>query len=252
VRVVNCFKSCLEKEVQNEISSAKEAQIALELYEDCIDLCSGIINYMFKKYDRKIMSHTNSSILLIANHLLISSQAIRVLTLKGYYYEVEVLSRSYAEGIGLSIFLFENVEEAEKWYAGKKIDVTTIKLFNLIPKFFYSFEETNEMNVLYGELCNYVHHNLPALSDFLRLSKSERYVSDGEKMFGAPICQTPFDFDKEYVNGLPCYPLLLSYVLMKTLYKEFNKKQKKAFMKQWVNLSRKWVNIDAQAEDQTR
>lgn len=242
MRALNFFRECLKIEEQNEILSAKEIGKALKLYEDCFNLCSDIKDHVFDQTILNPFNESKISALLITNRLLLSSQSIRTLTLKGYHYESLVLQRSYVEGLGLSVFLSENLEEAKRWLEGKRIKVSTFKLFQKFSETLYRKLDP-EIGSLYQFLCDHVHTNIQAVIHFLDLVNVENLVLEGRKIKKVPIRVSPFDFDKREVAGIPSFPLVLSTVLLEVFSEKIDEKQKKAFLKRFQDLFREFEQI---------
>ena len=105
-------------EDKNELLANKEAGKSLELYNYFIGFCSEILEDLMDLSSKKLMDIPKTASLLIANRLKISSQAIRILILKGYYDEALILERSFYEGLGLCCHVSNNYKDAKNWCKG--------------------------------------------------------------------------------------------------------------------------------------
>jgi hypothetical protein len=219
----------LEEEDQTTRKTIRKFKKELELYERSFNLCSETIDYLCSRTKRKLMdSSAKEVILVILPRIIQSLQSIRVLILKGYYYDALILDRSYFEAVGLCAYLSLNEEEAENWLEGKELGVSSIKLLDYIPKLLEKSDSEVNLKPVYGQLCDYVHTNAEAVVSL---------VSDwhSKKLGKISLRFTP-TFNESKVPQIASRTTLLCIVLREIFKNELAKERKSRiaeFLKQF-------------------
>ena len=107
--------------------------------------------------------------ILISAKLLLSSKALLNLSLNGYLYEANVLSRTMLEDfLRLQCFL-KDKKSADKWLKGK---LKLKKVRRIVPE----FSLQGDFKLLYDTLCDYVHTNPHSLASLTEVSDEGMYV----------------------------------------------------------------------------
>ena len=101
--------------------------------------------------------------ILISAKLLQSSKALLNLSLNGYEYQANVLSRMMLEDFLLLKCFIKNEKSAEKWLKGN-LNLKEAKC--IVAEFFLD----ENFNWLYNKLCDYVHTNPPSFSSLTEAS----------------------------------------------------------------------------------
>jgi hypothetical protein len=229
VIILNFVKQCLTREKQNEKLSISEMGDILKLYEDTVDLCFETLYNISGRTSGKLLDEEKATSFLIAIRILSALQSIRHLTVKGYYYQASVLMRSFFESLGLCIYLSKHLEEAERWIEGKKLNITSIDLFEYIPKTLFDKYDSN-LRAVYGMLCDYVHTNYIAVCESTFIPDNfDIVLLDGKERVHARI-SIPSEFDGEKIKQMPYFPLLFLATLLKTFQKgRWNTKTRKLY-----------------------
>lgn len=191
-----------------------------EFYERSINLVYDITVYLCGLTKSKPFSGSKSVIHLMLPRLLGTTQSIRLLNLKGYYYDEKILGRSFLENLGLCAYLTRNEEEAKNWLAGKDIHVPKIKLYNEFASFLDEQMEKYEKEgqAEYGQLSYYVHADVRAIApSFFRFGKVDFNKRRVNMMF------PPF-YRKDNVSPVALFPITLLIVIMKVFKDELENK----------------------------
>ncbi|MBA7470394.1 hypothetical protein ES707_05679 [subsurface metagenome] len=156
-------------------------------------------------------------ILIITTRIIQSMQAIRVLNLKGYYYDLRVLERCLLENMGLCAYFALNEEETEKWIKGKN-KIARIRLIDYIS-LLVGIKEGGWIPI-YGKLSGYVHTNLRSIASLIVDIDPE----------GISFQVTPI-FDKEKVSEISLYPTVMLIILARIFRDELTKTRKARIMR---------------------
>jgi len=144
-------------------------------------------------------------------------QSIRVLNLKGYYYDVKVLERCLLESMGLCAYFALNEEETENWIRGKD-NIAKIKLVDYTSLL---LGVKGRRGVpFYGKLSGYVHTKVRAIASLIVDIDPE----------GISFQLTPI-FDKEKVSEISWYPTLMLAILRRIFLDELSEKRKGEIMR---------------------
>lgn len=186
-----------------------------EFYKHALNLLHEIAECIFhskpiRNFDSKF------AIITMLPRLIGTIQSIRVLTVKGYYYDAVILERSVVENLGLCVYITKNEKEATKWLSGKDIRMPKINLFG---EFFSlvsgdAVKKDHKWEALYGKLSQYVHATLKAIGPtyVANIGDIEDHTSKVEYEF------PPF-FDKKLVTNFAVYPML-TLIMLVELFKE--------------------------------
>ena len=198
----------------------------LILYEHAFNLLLEMINHI---HDRKMPENplplVKSAIMLIVPRIVQSLQSIRDLTLKGYYYDLSVVQRSFIESIGLCAYLSQNPEkEALNWLKGKNVSVAKINLLHYAGKLLKDTKtDTKRAKALYGRLCNYAHANVRALVSLLSKIESPNLTIG---TFYVPV------FDEKQVECIAPWTIFTLAVLKEIFYDELAERKRNKITKQ--------------------
>lgn len=192
-----------------------------ELYERSFNLLLETVDYLcdLTTKDKPFGSMAKDAIMFIMPRIVQSMQSIRILKLKGYYYDASVLERGLMESMGLCAYFALNDKEAENWLKGKDVKIAKIKLFEYVPTLLK--KDARGAKSLYGELCRYVHSNIRAI---MSLVVRQPETQDLRLRFGP-------EFDKEKMDEIADYPMLMSIVLMQIFKDELTEKRKEDIMR---------------------
>lgn len=197
----------------------------LTLYEHTFNLLLEMIMHICdRKMPENPLSDVKSAIMLIVPQIVQSLQSIRDLTLKGYYYNLSVVQRSFIESIGLCAYLSQNPEEVWKWLKGKHVSVAKINLLHYATKLLKDAKtDTKRAKALYGRLCNYVHANVRAVVSLFRKTESPD-VPLGT--FYVPV------FDEKRVECISPWSIFTLAVLREIFYDELAERKRNKITKQ--------------------
>jgi hypothetical protein len=198
-----------------------------EFYERSINLVYDITVYLCGLTKSKSFSGSKSAIHFMLPRLLGTMQSIRLLNLKGYYYDESILGRSFFENLGLCAYLARNEEEAENWFAGKAIHVPKIRLYTEFDSFLnekMEEYEKKEGQAEYGRLSYYVHADMRAIiPSFFRFGKVDFNKRRASMMF------PPF-YKKDEVSPVALFPIALLVVILKVFKDELGNKWAKKIL----------------------
>ena len=203
------FNMILKKENETTKRTLSQLKRENEFYERSFSLLYNLTIYLCDLTKSKMPSRSKFAILTMLPRLLGTMQSIRILGLKGYYYDMAILERSILENIGLCAYLATNEEEARNWLRGKDISIPKIKLLDELYSFLSSekVREFKEGKAIYGKLSNYVHASLRAIGpSFLTPSPTSEELK-------VDVDFPPF-FRKEKVPYVSAYAILLLFVLI--------------------------------------
>jgi hypothetical protein len=185
-----------------------------KFYERALNLLYEVVNCLYQLKPRPFDS--TFAILTMLPRLFGTIQSIRVLTVKGYYYDALILERSVVENLGLCVYLAKNEKEAKRWLTGKDIRMPKINIFN---EFFSLISQDAEKRdsrgkALYGELSQYVHATLKAIGPTYVMNIGDIIDQSSKVEYVFP----PF-FDEKLVSHFALYPMLTLTMLVE-LFKE--------------------------------
>jgi hypothetical protein len=197
----------------------------LILYEHTFNLLLEMIHHICsRKTSGNPLSTVKSAIMIIVPRIIQSLQSIRDLTLKGYYYDLSVVQRSFIESIGLCAYLSQNPEEALNWLKGKDVSVAKINLLPYAGKLLKDTKtNTKRAKALYGRLCNYAHANVRAVASLLAKSESSNLTIG---TFYVPV------FDEKQVECIAPWSILTLAVLREIFYNELAERKRNKITKQ--------------------
>lgn len=154
-------------------------------------------------------------------------QSMKLLTLRGYYYETSILERNFYECIGLCVYLKRNPEKAEIWNTAKKVE-GSLRLSTLVGEIFkpLTTDDKKRLEKSYGLLSNYVHNNLPALLSIISDLEAGEKIIEG-KTAKAITIQYPSSFNHSKVVDLATLPFVSLYAL-RFLYDDILPQNRKA------------------------
>lgn len=191
-----------KKEDENAEITSRQFKRDLKLYEQSFNLLMEITYFLYdKSTPQNPFSASKTAILLVLPRIIQLIQSIRILGLKGYYYDKLVLDRTFLESIGLCAYFTLNEKEARRWLSGKDVKPPKIELADYVTKLFSM--EGISVKPLYGRLCNYVHTNLKGI---LSLVRELRPPQDAVMQFSP-------EFDKQKFYGISPYPVFMLILL---------------------------------------
>lgn len=228
MKTLNLFDNFLWAEEENTRRTLRQFGKDLELYKHSFNLlCETFVHLhkLMEKDPRKIPT-PKKVVLIIVNRIIQLISSIRVLNLKGYYYDVKVLERCLFESMGLCAYLGSNLEEVDNWMEGK-VEMAKIKLVDCIS----SLLDIKERRGIpfYGKLSGYVHTDASSVVSSL-------IVDIDREAYAMSFQLTPI-FDEEKACEISWYPMLMLLILRKIFGDELSKKRKGEivkFCKQYV------------------
>jgi len=202
---------------ENEITKRVLSEFKKEnkFYERALNLLFEVVDYFYQSKSSGFFDST-FAILTMLPRLFGTIQSIRVLTVKGYYYDAVILERSVVENLGLCVYLVNNEKEAKRWLAGKDIRMPKINIFDEFFSLILQDAEKRDhrWKALYGELSQYLHATLKAIGP--------TYVRNiGDYIDQSTTVQYEFPpfFDEKLVTNFALYPMLTLMMLVE-LFKE--------------------------------
>jgi hypothetical protein len=207
----------LSLRAENEINKRTLSQFKKEnkFYERALNFLYEVVNYL---YQSKSSEHFDSTfaILTMLPRLFGTIQSIRVLTVKGYYYDAVILERSVVENLGLCVYLARNEKEAERWLTGKDIRMPKINIFDEFFSLISSdaVKKDDYGKALYGKLSQYVHATLKAIGPTYVISIGD--IED--QSYKVDYAFPPF-FDEKLVTHFALYPML-TLIMLVELFKD--------------------------------
>ena len=220
----NYFNNFLKAEDENTKKTLREFRKEFELYERSFDLLCETLGYLYKwaKPDRTY-STAKFVILSILPRIVQTMQSIRLLTLKGYYYDTAVLERSLVESIGLCAYFALNEKEAENWFKGNDVKIAKIRLPDYIPLLLrVKSEDLESAKSVYGKLSEYVHTNIKAIVSLV--------TNFNDKSTRVSFAVIP-SFSKEKVTINAGYPLCMLCMLVEIFRDELTKKRREKILR---------------------
>lgn len=224
---MNTFDKFLRAEDENTKETIRQFGKDLELYKSSFNLLcetKAHLHELMEKDPRKIPTE-KKVILMIINRITQLMQSIRILNLKGYYYDVKVLERCLLESMGLCAYLALNEEEVNNWIEGK-VKIARIKLVDYISLLLGT--EEHHGIPFYGKLSGYVHTDVSAIASLIVDIDHEAYVTSFQL--------TPI-IDKEKVSEISWYPMLMLTILKEIFRDELAEKRREItkFVSQYVS-----------------
>jgi hypothetical protein len=200
----------LRYEKEAEKNSVLRCEELLKLYKLTFNAFSKTIQFLTKNSDFTDMK-SNQFIIITAMYRLIGTlQSIRILVLKGYYYEANVLTRTIWESLGFCAYLKDNPEKSNQIFEHKKLDISSIGLFKYNLRIFgmqRNEEQEKLTNKMYGEFCDYVHGNLNATLKGISANFDHLITKDAHGSEFATMTMTlPSDLDTAQVLDLLTLP----------------------------------------------
>jgi hypothetical protein len=222
------------KNIQNAI---KQSKASLAFYEEGVSLCNEILSSVSKQDKEKLRQIEDRVCDLILVRTLGTMQSIRNLTIMGYYYEASILDRSFIEAIGLCCYLKLNKEDAKKWFKDNKIDKSSFKILESIS-ILLNLDLKNQINELYGRLCDFVHTNSSAVATLIDFETAEQYLNQEGQKIKQVFIEIPSKYDKSKVDNIISYPLLVLLIMLTIFEKQISNTQRKKinrFLKKGVH-----------------
>ena len=168
---MSAFKEIRKIEKDNIEKTIKNFSKEIELYEEGYNLTIETIDNLYE--DSKINEYSSNKAVsfIIFPRLILTMNSIFTLALQGYYYDAMTLLRGWIETLGLIIYFSKSSENAIAWLEGKKLSVSTIDLFHEV--FNEKSHKKNKTSKLYGILCDYIHSNIGAVKQFLKIDEKQ-------------------------------------------------------------------------------
>lgn len=210
----NYFKSSARIEEKNTKKTLNRFKKEFKFYERYINLLYDVIVDVSKATKSKPLSGSKAVIFSMLPRLVGTMQSMRILNLKGYYYDERILGRSILENFGLCTYLSENEEEAKNWLDGKDIKISKTRLYYELGSFMMGErkeEYKKEANAEYGKLSCYVHANVRAIASSF-MGKSKKATAKSKK--GQVEWRFPPFFKEEWVTSIALFPIILLFVVM--------------------------------------
>ena len=219
------FNTSLRTEDEITKSTLSQFKKQNESYKRSFNLLYDLTIYLYDLTKSKTPSRSKFAILTMLPRLFGTMQSIRILTMKGYYYDTVILERSFVENLGLFVYLAKNEEEARNWLIGKDISIPKIKLldelFSLMSK---EMKKHGEGRAMYGKLSQYVHASLRAIgpSFVTNIDKQSGRVEKERKEFSEYSFSIEFPpfFRKQDVPDFAVYPMVSLIVIMELFKNE--------------------------------
>ncbi|MGA3289744.1 MAG: hypothetical protein ABSD42_05850 [Candidatus Bathyarchaeia archaeon] len=127
------YRQTVHQEKLHEKQALELSKDALEHYEIAYSLCHEILFDVEDSVDlRDDLDRRATSEIFI--RLLGTMQSIKWLLLKGYYFDAEVLKRSFLEGLGDCCYIHQNKGTGEKWLEDEKRLPTHLTSSKLLAK----------------------------------------------------------------------------------------------------------------------
>ncbi len=225
---LNFFLS-IEENIQKK--SLRYHKKQFDCYEHSFNLLIEIYDFLCDlSYAKKEMrTFQNVAILLLIPQVIQRMQAIRCLTLRGYYYDTRILERNLAEIVGLCSYFVFNKGKAKEWLEGKRPQISKKDLVNYTSKIMQPKNKKwkePDLKTTYETLCRFVHN------DFIAIFSSSKI-----KFLRKPDIEVKIipSYDKDLFLKICTYPLFISALLLEIFKNELENKYKKY----WMNL----VNI---------
>lgn len=204
----------LRWEINHEKDSLKKCSKEMESYKRSFNLTSENLEFLLNKSGETMLSDSHLVAIWILYRLIGSLQAIRVLTLRGYEYDVNILWRNFHESLGLCVYLKDNPEKVESWINGKKLDVSKRKLFLEVKRIFRTNDSRfdTQTEFFYEDLCDYVHSGFFAhlKSVFPTLFEGEDEIIDSQPAINVQM-KYPSKPDERLICDLSMLALTLVY-----------------------------------------
>jgi hypothetical protein len=227
------YKSYIESEKETTKLTSEKFKKELMLYARFFDLFMETIDCIGESTESKLIdSEGKNATIIILPRVVQSIESIRLLTTKGHYYDSAIIERSLLESLGLCAHLSSNEEEAKRWIRGEKIKLPSIDLLDF-PRWLHVGKDDDRWkkfwNVLYGQLCNYVHTNIRSAASLIRRDrKKEERI--GGVMSGRLKCQYAALFDGSRAREILA-DLVLATLIVENIFKEelrpYKKRQRK-------------------------
>jgi hypothetical protein len=241
LRAITLFEEERTKE------TLKRCKQEIRFYRLSFNVVSKNVDFLLEYSSEKYADTMEASLNLNMFRLVGLLQSIRILTLKGYYFEAKILTRNFWETIGLCVYLKQNPDKAELWYSGKKVEVPSIKLFNLAAKVFYAQDE-DIFNRTYGLLCNYVHSNsLAVLSSVISDFNVGEKMIEGKPATGITV-ELPSPFDYQPIVDLALLPCAMLFAILYLFDDRLPKERKGKIMRFLGKEGVKFLSLDLWGE----
>ena len=212
------FKMSLKEEDEITKKTLSQFKIEFEFYERSLNLLYDVITYLSKSTKSMPLSGSKTVIFAMLPRIIGTMQSMRILNLKGYYYDERILGRSILENFGLCAYFARNEKEARNWLEGKEVKIPKIKLYNEFASFLTGKKEKGG-EAEYGKLSCFVHGGAQAIvSSFLTRPRKAKF-NEGR----IDIMFPPF-FSEKDVAPLEIFPMALLVIVMKVFKDELGNK----------------------------
>jgi len=202
---------------ENDITKRMLSEFKKEnkFYERALNLLYEVVDCLYQSKPSGPFDST-FAILTMLPRLFGTIQSIRVLAVKGYYYDAAILERSVVENLGLCVYLAKNEKEAERWLTGKDVRMPKINIFD---EFFSLISQDVEKKdsrwkAMYGKLSQYVHASLKAIGPTYVINIGDIIDQSSKVEYVFP----PF-FDEKLIPFFAVYPML-TLIMLVELFKE--------------------------------
>jgi hypothetical protein len=154
-----------EFEDDNTKQTLLKFRAKFRLYDSTLNTLIGTVSYLLERFESEPIA--KATILCLMVRVIQTIQSIKILALKGYYYDAAILERSLIETLGLCSYFALNEEEAKKWWERKKLNVSYIRLTDSISQLLRA-TKANEKPIpdakpIYGWLSRFVHSEPSAI-----------------------------------------------------------------------------------------
>ena len=233
------YTNFLESEDETTKETLSHFKKEFELYERSFNMLSKTVDYLYglTKKQKLKDSMVRDAVFILLPRIMQSMQSIRVLNLKGYYYDSKILERCLGESIGLCAYFALNEKEAENWIRGRDIKIAKIKLLDYV-KVLLNLTVDDEFKSIYGDESRFVHSNVKAIVSSLAAKESVPQSEMG--FYFAPT------FDREKVCEFAAYPTLMLILLKKIFQNELTKEitvETEKWIAQYLTEKRKMRNM---------
>jgi hypothetical protein len=206
----------------------------LEKYETAYSLCDEIL-YDLEESVTFTDDLDRQAIFMILIKLMGTMQSIKWLFLKGYYYDAEVLGRSFVESLGTCCYIHQNKGIGDKWFKDEKL-CTSLEKFQAINKTLKREITEQDTAHFYRNLCKFVHGNRTAIGTLIFEVEDEYDSKDELKTIRF---RYPSKYDKRIVDSLIGHPLGTLLVIQEIFpeISDFDKKEITEIQKSLVVLA---------------
>jgi hypothetical protein len=224
---VSPFESYVEHEEKISKTTLEKCKEELKFYERGYDLCVETISCISKSVENKLFdSVAKEAVMVVLPRILNAMQSMRLLRIKGHYYDATIVERNFLESIGLCVYLSSDKEEAFRWMRGKPITVASIRLLDYADRMFHLGKNDYTMKRMYGEICHYVHTNVRAARLAAHVTKKTRRIGEVDANW-ISLQLTP-RFEEEEIGGIGVFPFFATLVLEQIFNNELKLDKRRA------------------------